>query len=206
MRKIVVAVLVLSAAVQGRHLEATTVIQVYPTFGGPVFGRLAAANTFEGSPILDDAFDAMEAGKYSAYNLPIEIRRTIAEIDVGSSPWVADLMFAGGASLFFENGAFSSVNLSAGLTFGYGYDRNKLYDGGRVNVTLFPVYEFPLAIFWKTPHFPWKFATEVAAEILRIGPVSFGGYARGVMFPTRHYSKKGFASLISMGLSVGAAF
>jgi len=117
--------------------------------GETIFGQHAVSNTFQDSPgILSAARTAIANGEYRIYNFPVELRRTITEIKFDGRPGVADLIFAGAASFFFENDSLSSVNLSAGLTFGYGYNINKLYDGGRFAVTFFPIYEFPLAIFW----------------------------------------------------------
>jgi hypothetical protein len=140
-------------------LGAETLIQYcLPTLFGFVSGRLEVLNVFdrnEGDPMP------------VIYSLPFEIRQTIAKFPV------ADLMAAGGLSFYFEDKALTSINLSGGLTFGYGYHENEHFLIFRnMNITLYPLYEFPLAVSGGSPIFPWKFAIDLSFELMQIQPKS----------------------------------
>ncbi|MDR0322783.1 MAG: hypothetical protein LBI28_14910 [Treponema sp.] len=186
------------------QLSAETLVQIYPpSWLEVVSGKYALFNTFrEGTldTISKETFHSDESG-YTMFNLPIEIRQTVVEFSAENS-----LLADGGLSFYFENGALSSINISAGLTFGYGYNRNNaIFFLRRFNVTIYPLYEFPLAIFWKTPKFPWKFALDIGWEFLQLGPVSISVYARAVCWLTSD-AVSGFTFLPDFGLTVGWVF
>jgi len=172
------------------QLYAETLVQVYfPSFCEFVSGKYPVFSSFKENEVEYD----------SLYNFPIEIRQTVAKFSF------ADLMFTGGLSFYFENKDLSSVNLSSGLTFGYGYHKNVDYFFvfRNTNITIYPIYEFPLAIFWKTPNFPWKFALDINFEIIKLKPVSFNIYLREIGLYTRKGPRLG---LPDFGFTVGWVF
>jgi len=135
------------------QLYAETLFQIYPPSW---FGLVSGRNTmFSGFEENED--------EPKTYNLPIEIRQTLAKSSV------ADLMFTGGLSFYSEKNTLSSVNLSSGLTFGYGYNGNKRFFRN-ANITIYALYEFPLAIFWRTPSYPWKYALDINWELMNVRP------------------------------------
>jgi len=213
MKKALLVLFAMLALPQMATAETSTVVHLRPPFfslAQHATGGRVMMNTFEGSPgVLWDFRRAVDNGDFSVFLFPIELRRTIA--DLRNSPLFVDtmrayVMFAGEASLYFENGVFSSVNLSAGITFGHGYSSNVDHWMERFIVTLYPIYEFPLAIFWKTPHFPWKQAFELSYEFLRVGPVVAGAYVRSIFFPTRGYHEESIYGDMDLGFSIGWVF
>jgi len=130
--------------------------------------------------------------------LPIEVRQTIAKFSF------ADLMAACGLSFYYENRVLSSINLSGGLTFGYGYHENEnFFIFQSTNITIYPIYEFPLAIFCKTPVIPWKFALDLSFEIIQLRRVSLNTYFRVIGL----YGKNGVVvGLPDVGFTLGWVF
>ena len=213
MKKTLLVLLVLIALPRAVPAETRTVIHLYPppfTLLKSFSGGRVMMNTFEGSPgVLVDFRAAVDRGEFSVFNLPIEALFTITDLRNSAAfggTVNAEIMAAGGMSFYFENGALSSVNLSGGAAFGYGYNRNVSAWPERLIVTLYPVYEFPLAIFWKKPHFPWKAAADFRYEFFRSGPVVAGIYFRMIMFPTGKYHEDGVYGDADAGLSLGWIF
>jgi len=169
------------------QLYAETLIQVYfPSFCEFVSGKHPVFSLFKETDVDYD----------SLYNFPIELRQTMARFSF------ADLMFTGGLSFYFENKVLSSVNLSGGLTFGYGYSQDEDHILN-INMTIYPIYEFPLAIFWKTPYVPWKFALDINWEIIQLRPISLNMFIRGIGLYTTKGPRLG---LPDFGLTVGWVF
>jgi len=183
------------------QISAETLVQIYPpSLIQFVSGKYAMFNSFREdtfSNIKDDTF-SKESG-YTMFNLPIEVRQTIVEFSF------ADLMSASGLSFFFENNALSSINLSAGLTFGYGYNRNKECFFYKLNITIYPLYELPLIMILKTPRFHWKFAFDTNLELLQLRHLSINAYLRAVCFFT-HETTSGFMFFPDVGLTAGWVF
>jgi hypothetical protein len=180
-------VLVLLALLGTSQLEAETLAQVY----FPFFGLLSLSSS--------------DYSIFGIYKLPLEIRQTIAKFPF------ADLMVTGGLSFYFEDKALRSINLSAGLTFGYGYHENEHFLIFRLmNITLYPLYEFPLAISGKTPVclFAIDFSTElmqIQPKSLKFGhttPISCSTYLRGVGV----YIENRVFVLPYWGISIGFIF
>jgi hypothetical protein len=178
------------------QINAETFVQIYPpSLLQFVSGKYALFNTFREDKL---SITLGESG-YTMFNLPIEIRQTIASFSF------ADLMTAGGLSFYFEDNKLSSINLSVGLTFGYGYNRDKENFFGKLNVTIYPLYECPFVIINGTPKFPWKFALDTNLELLRLGHISINVYARAVSFFTSD-AVSGFMFFPDTGLTVGWVF
>ncbi|MCL2801125.1 MAG: hypothetical protein FWD28_05140 [Treponema sp.] len=181
-------------------LNAETQLLVYPpSFAQFVSGKHVLYNSFrEGTldTIRQDTF-SKESG-YTMYNFPIEIRKTIIEI--------SDYYFmgSGGLSFYFEDGNLSSINISAGITFGSIINRNGVFLN-RLHVTLYPLYEFPMTFLWKTAKFPWKFTVDFGCEIIRIGSINLTAYTRVVCFFTSD-TVSGFMGFPDVGLAVGWIF
>jgi hypothetical protein len=181
------------------QLGAETLVQIYPPSGFEfISGKNAVLYRFERNE--DDPIPAI-------FNLPVEVRQTVKKFSF------ADLMVAGGISLFFEDKALSSLNFSGGLTFGYGYniehilwiyfyEKNPFF--APINITLYPLYEFPFAIFpWKTAIFPWKFAVDITVELFQLKHLSINSYGRIIGL----YGKNKVAfGLPDVGLTVGVVF
>jgi len=183
------------------QLGAETLLQIYPpSLIQFVSGKYAIHNTLREDTfetIIDDTF-SKESG-YTMFNLPIEIRKTIANFSF------ADLMITSGSSFYFENNALSSINMSLGLTFGYGYNIDEESFFGKLNVTIYPLYEYPFVAFKETPKFPWKFALDINLELLRFGHISINVYGRAVCFLT-HETVSGFMFFPDIGLITGWVF
>jgi hypothetical protein len=184
------------------QLGAETLLQIYPpSLLQFVSGKYAIYNTFREDTletITDDTF-SKESG-YTMFNLPIEIRKTIASFSF------ADLMITSGSSFYFENNALSSINMSLGLTFGYGYNKDKEYlFGNKLNTTIYLLYEYPFFAFKGTPKFPWKFALDINLELLRLGPISINVYVRAVYFFTNE-NVSGLIVYPDIGLITGWVF
>jgi len=183
------------------QLNAETLVQIYPPSGFEfISGKNAVFNVFDRNK--DDPIPTV-------YNLPIEVRQTVKKFSF------ADLMVAGGISFFFEDKALSSLNFSAGLTFGYGYgnkhilwfyfqENENLPFFSPTNITIYPLYEFPFAIFpWKTAVFPWKFAVDVTTELFQIRPISISLYWRVIGL----YGKNKIVfGLPDVGFTLGVVF
>ncbi|MDR2965151.1 MAG: hypothetical protein LBU88_05190 [Treponema sp.] len=182
------------------ELSAETLLQIYPpSLIQYVSGKRAMYNTFRKDSLDEISEATFSESEYTMFNLPIEIRQTVVEFST------VDSMVAGGLSFYFENNALSSINLSTGLTIGYGYNRNKDYFSLRLNITIYPLYEFPLNIFWRTPKFPWKFALDTNIELLQIGPVSINAYLRLICSPTSE-AGSGIMYYPDIGLTAGWLF
>jgi len=174
------------------QLGAETLLQIYPpSWFEFVSGKRAVLNLLTGNE--NDTIPAI-------YNLPIEVRKTVAEFSF------ADLMVAGGLSFFFQDKALSSLNFSAGLTFGYGYKRENEYFFlfRNTNITIYPLYEFPLTISpRKTPGIWWKLAIDMSFELIQLRPVNISMYSRIIGL----YAKDRIAfGLGDFGLTVGWLF
>jgi hypothetical protein len=174
------------------QLNAETVVQIYPpSLFEFVSGRKAFLNVFIGNE---------NAPMPSIFNLPVEVRQTIKGFSF------ADLMIAGGVSFYFEDRTLNSINLSSGLTFGYGYKQENEYFPifRNANLTIYPLYEFPLVIFYnKTPGIWWKFAIDMSFELIQIRPISISMYLRGIGI----YAKDSiWLGLFDCGLTVGWVF
>lgn len=137
------------------QLNAETLLQVYPSsWFELITGRHTMLNTFK-----------KEEKPKVTFNTAIEIRQTVVKSSF------ADLMVAGGLSFYFENyehWKLRSVNLSTGLTFGYGYNEKKRFFKN-ANITIYPLYEFSPVVFWKTLY-PWKFALDINWELIQFRP------------------------------------
>jgi hypothetical protein len=184
------------------QLGAETLLQIYPpSLLQFVSGKYAIHNTLREDTfetIIDETF-SKESG-YTTFNLPIEIRKTIVSFSF------ADLMITSGSSFYFENNALSSINMSLGLTFGYGYKKDKEYlFGNKLNTTIYLLYEYPFLAFKETPKFPWKFALDMNLELLRLGDISINLYCRAVCFFTNE-AASGFMFFPDIGLITGWVF
>jgi len=174
------------------QLGAETLVQIYlPSLFEFVSGRNTVLNVFkrnENEPIP------------KMFNLPIDVRQTIAKFNF------ADLMFAGGLSFYFEDNALTSINLSTGLTFGYGYELENEYFFifRNTNFTIYPLYEFPLALSSdKTPSLWWKFAIDMCFKLIQVRHLSISMYIR----ETGIYAKDGIVWFLpDCGLTLGWVF
>jgi hypothetical protein len=174
------------------QINAETLVQIYPpSCFGFISGRKAFLNV-----LIRNENDPMP----SIFNLPVEVRQTIKGFSF------ADLMVAGGVSFYFEDSTLNSINLSSGLTFGYGYKQENEYFPifRNANVTIYPLYEFPLVIFYnKTPGIWWKFAVDMSFELIQIRPISISMYLRGIGI----YAKdRIWLGLFDCGLTAGVIF
>jgi len=172
------------------QLGAETNVQIYlPSMFEFVSGKNTVLNVYKGNDHIPKMF-----------NLPIDVRQTIAKFNF------ADLMYAGGLSFYFEDDALISLNLSAGLTFGYGYEvENEYFFIFRnTNFTIYPLYEFPLALSSdKTPGLWWKFAFDICIELIKVRPISISMYGRLIGL----YFKDGIGLIYGdCGLTVGWVF
>jgi len=182
------------------QLGAETLVQIYPpSWFGIISGTHIIYNGFERNE--DDAV-------YATYNLPIEIRQTIAKFSF------ADLMIAGAWSFYSENMLLKSINLSGGLTFGYGYNGIKPFFRNS-NITIYPIYEFPVVIIpWETPEYRWKFAVDISWELIQlkqdpnkisenqVSPISISVYVREIGI----YAKNPRIGVPDVGLTLGFVF
>ena len=182
-------------------LNAQTLIQYYPP---SLYQNISGKYTFFNSS-MNDTFGNIREKTYSdnsgytMFNIPIEVRHTVTEFPAG------DLMIAGGLSLYYENWKFSSLNLSLGLTFGYGYNRNKQNFFNRLNFTLYPLYDFPLTVHWNKFKFPWKAALGLNWELIRIKFISINIYNRSIIFLTSEIDS-GYFYRTDFGLTAGIVF
>jgi hypothetical protein len=181
------------------QLGAETLFQIYPpSWFGLVSGTNIKYNGFE-----RDEGESIPV----TYNFPIEIRQTIVKSSF------ADLMIACMWSFYSENILISSVNLSGGLTFGYGYDGIKSFFRN-TNITIYPIYECPI-IFSGTPEYRWKFALDISWELIQlrskasyskledqISPVSISVYIREIGI----YAKNLRWGIPDVGLVLGLIF
>ena len=181
------------------QLHAVTLVLFYPpSLNQLTSGKFTAFNSSRDAS-LDAITDELLLNdyNYTMFTFPVEIRKTILEFKT------LDIMAVGGLSLVFENRSFSSVNLTLGVNFG-GYNRDK-HILPPLSMTLYPLYEFPLAILWKNFKWPWKFACDISLEIIRAGPVSVNLYVKIVGFLTPE-TASGAMFFPGAGISIGWIF
>jgi hypothetical protein len=174
------------------QLGAETVVQIYPP---SLFEFVAGRNT------IINVFKRNENDpRPSMFDLPIDVRQTIAGFNF------ADLMVAGGLSFYFEDNALNALNLSAGLTFGYGYKRENEYFFlfRNTNLTIYPIYEYPISVSPdKIPGLYWKFAVDMGFELIQVRPLSISMYYRVIGL----YAKNSIGMIYGdVGLTLGLVF
>ncbi|GMO17360.1 MAG: hypothetical protein Pg6A_03740 [Termitinemataceae bacterium] len=100
----------------------------------------------------------------------------------------------GGFSLYFEDDALASVNISLGMGIRFNRDKDDLRLTGAF-FTIYPVYEFPFIPLAGTARYPWKFAFEplaITLAFLPIAPMTISAYWRTIFIYSSDFKTKVF--------------
>jgi len=159
-------------------------VQYYiPSLLGVSSGRTAAVSRFE--------------GVYSDYRSlhPVEVRFSILRY--------YDISMSGNAiaSIYVEDGRFSSLNLSTGASIFYRYDKTASMTG--LFLSVYPIYELPLIAMGKTPFFNWRMAADFGLSFLLLRRIPLKIYSRAIFV-----WRSGYDLLIipDIGISLGFRF
>jgi hypothetical protein len=156
------------------------VVQYYiPSFFGLTSGVGGLLYDFKDTDTINDSFI-----------IPLEAKIHI--INIGNFGFSVN----GGASLYLQNSAFGSINLTAGIS-----SYNSAYPLEGLFISFYPIYEFPVTAIGKEPVFNWKMAMDILGFSFNFdpSPVYASGYFRSIFF----YIGKNWAAVMDFGLTVG---